>query len=510
MSQTPSPAGQPQAAPPQPQAMPQSMMMPPPTPMHKPKGAIFSVGRVFVGFMEIIRKMLEPIFGRILPSTKNEEPDAMPGMRTFEEDADAAMSAKGTRRAQNIVRAAILILIGLVVWAHFAILDEVTKGQGTVVPSQQMQVIQSLDGGIVSQLLVREGQEVKPGQVLLRIDQTRAQSSAGESQAQQFALEARLARLRALANDVPFNPPVATNPGENRIVDDERRLYDSKRTELATLLSINTQQLAQRQQERAEAEARATAARATIDSTQRELAQTQPLVATGAVSQIDVLRLQRDIDRAKGDLGQAQAQMRRAEAAANEVNRKVNEINVNFKNEARRDIGDAMGRLAALREGAVALQDKVNQSVIKSPVLGRVQRLLINTIGGVVTPGKDIMEIVPLNDELVLETKVQPRDIAFITADQTAKIKFTAYDFSIYGGVEGKVIDISPDASKDEKGNTFYIVRVKTSLTPEQHKQFKIIPGMTAEVDILTGKKSVWTYLMKPILRAHSYALRER
>jgi len=169
-----------------------------------------------------------------------------------------------------------------------------------------------------------------------------------------------------------------------------------------------------------------------------------------------------------------------------------------------------LGKLNALNEGAVALADKVDKSQVKSPVRGRVQRLLANTVGGVVTPGKDIVEIVPLDDALVLEAKVQPRDIAFIHPGQAATVKFTAYDFGIYGGLDAVVENISPDTVTDERGqNTFYVVRVRTKQANFSEK-LPIMPGMTAEVDVLTGKKTVMAYLLKPVLKAHSHALRER
>jgi adhesin transport system membrane fusion protein len=222
-----------------------------------------------------------------------------------------------------------------------------------------------------------------------------------------------------------------------------------------------------------------------------------------------VLRLERDISRFRGDAEQAAAQIGRAQAAIGEAQRKARETELTFRNEARRELSEVLGKLNALNQGAVALADKVDKAQVKSPVRGRVQRLLANTIGGVVQPGKDIVEIVPLDDALVLEAKVLPKDIAFITPNQPATVKFTAYDFSIYGGLDAKVENISPDTQVDEKGNAFYVVRVRTG-QPSFGDDKPIIPGMTAEVDILTGKKTVLSYLLKPVLKAKAYALRER
>jgi adhesin transport system membrane fusion protein len=437
------------------------------------------------------------------------DPHVMPGMSDFERAAEGVMSRQATRRAQHIVRITLGVVVILLVWAAFARVDEVTRGEGRVVPSRQLQVLQSLDGGVVAEILVREGQEVEAGQLLLRIDETRATSGVRESAAQGFALRARVARLRALGEGSAFKPPEPADDEERRILDEERRLYESKLSELNTLISISRQQLLQREQELQEAQAKRSAALRGLELAQQELNQTRPLLATGAVSQVEILRLERDVTRNKGESEQAQAQIARVRAAIGEASRKIQETELSFRNDARKDLAEAMGKLNVLSEGSVALADKVDKAQVKSPVRGRVQRLLANTVGGVVQPGKDIVEIVPLDDALVLEARVLPKDIAFIHPGQTAMVKFTAYDFSIFGGLEAKVENISPDTVIDEKGNAFYVVRVRT-VRPNFDDKLPIIPGMTAEVDVLTGQKTVLSYLLKPVLKAKAYALRER
>ena len=434
---------------------------------------------------------------------------AMPGMRDFEQAADSVMSRQAAQRAQQIVRITLAVVAVLLIWAAFAKVDEVTRGEGRVVPSRQLQVLQSLDGGVVAEILVREGQVVEAGQMLLRIDGTRATSGVRESAAQGFALEARQARLRALAEGAAFKPPRPEGDDERRILEEERRLYETKLSELNTLVSISRQQLMQRQQELAEAQAKRSAAIRGLELAQQELTQTRPLLATGAVSQVEVLRLERDVTRNKGDAEQTLAQIARVHAAIGEASRKIQETELSFRNDARKDMAEVMGKLNALNEGSVALADKVDKAQVKSPVRGRVQRLLANTVGGVVQPGKDIVEVVPLDDALVLEARVLPKDIAFIHPGQDAMVKFTAYDFSIFGGLEAKVENISPDTVIDEKGNAFYIVRVRTN-QPNFDERLPVIPGMTAEVDVLTGQKTVLSYLLKPVLKAKAYALRER
>ena len=459
--------------------------------------------------LERIRLALEPLTRRWLGSPLDDAQAAEAGMRPFELEADALISRQRTHRAQTIVRAALIVVAALLVWAALAHVDEVTRGDARVIPSRQLQVVQSLDGGIVSEILVREGQVVESGQLLLRVEETRATAGVRESAATGITLRARAARLRALAEGKPFEPPKTQDDDERRVIEEERRVYAARVNGLEAQLAVVRQQMAQRQQQQSEAQARRTAAQRGLELAQQELAQTKPLLASGAVSQVDILRLERDISKFRGEVGQAEAQIAQAQAAMGESQRKVQEAELNFRNEARVELAETTGKLNALTENAVGLADKVAKSQIKSPVRGRVQRLLANTVGGVVQPGKDIVEIVPLDDTLVLEARVQPRDIAFIRPEQKATVKFSAYDFSIYGGLDAKVENISPDTVVDEKGNAFYLVRVRTTKVGFNDK-LPIIPGMTAEVDVLTGNKSVLSYLLKPVLKVRDGALRER
>jgi adhesin transport system membrane fusion protein len=477
----------------------------------RPLGVLMKIGSALLWLLEGVRRALRPLTDRLLGPALADAQAREAGLHSFELEAEAVMSRQRTQRAQAIVRTGVVVVALLLVWAALAQVDEVTRGDARVIPSRQLQIVQSLDGGVVSEILVQEGQVVEAGQLLLKIDETRATSGVRESAAQSYALRARQARLQALASGSPFRLP-ATSRGdaeEQRIIDEERRLYESRLAQLGTQLSINQQQLVQRQQELSEMRARKSAAERTLEINQQELARTKPLLASGAVSEVEVLRLEREVTRARGDSEQAGAQIARVQAAIGEAQRKIVDTEQGFRNEARKELSEVLGRLSALGEGAVALADKVDKAQVKSPVRGRVQRLLANTVGGVVQPGKDIVEIVPLDDALVLEARVQPRDIAFITPSQKATVKFTAYDFSIYGGLEAKVENISPDTVTDERGNAYYIVRVRTEQA-NFNENLPIIPGMTAEVDILTGRKSVLSYLLKPVLKAQAYALRER
>jgi adhesin transport system membrane fusion protein len=449
------------------------------------------------------KKYVEMLLGR-MPGA--DEKDAV----DFATDADLAILRQEPLRARVLLRAGILVAVLFIVWAAIAQLDEVTRGDGKVIPSRQIQVLQSIDGGLVSEILVREGEIVQVNQLLVKIDETRFVSSVKENRVQYLGLVAKAARLKATSDGKPFIPPLDVVRDEPELAEQERQLYEAKRSEMEAAISIARQQLIQRQQELGEAQARRAQAGQGYDLTSKELAVTKPLINSGAVSEVELLRLERDVSRYRGERDMASSQINRIQAAINEAQRKIEEVSLTFRNDAGRELSETVSKLNGLAEGSVALSDRVKQSSIRSPVKGTVKRLLVNTVGGVVQPGKDMIEIVPLEDALLLEAKVMPRDIAFLRPGQQAVVKFTAYDFSIYGGLEGTLEHIGADTVMDDKGNAFYIVRVRTNKAGFGDANLPIIPGMVAEVDILTGKKSVLSYLMKPVLRAKSVALSER
>jgi adhesin transport system membrane fusion protein len=446
--------------------------------------------------------LIDSILGHIAPIGKESD-------QGFAADTDFAFIQQEPLRARLVLFMVALVIAVAVTWAAYSEIDEVTRGEGKVIPSRQLQVLQSLDGGVVSEILVHEGDIVEEEQILLRIDQTRFVSSVRESRAQALSLQAKAARLRALTDDLPLVMPPEVIEEDPKTANEERRLYESRRSELETTLSIARQQLSQRQQELAEARARHGQASRAYELSSQELTVTKPLIASGAVSEVELLRLERDASRFRGERDMAAAQISRIQSAISEANHKIEEVSLAFRNEAGKELAETMTRLNSLSEGSVGLADKVERAVLHSPVKGTVKRLLVNTVGGVVQPGKDIVEIVPLEDTLLLEARVQPRDIAFLRPGQKAMVKFTSYDFAIYGGLEGTLEHIGADTVVDEKGNAFYTVRVRTS-RPEFGSDLPIIPGMVAEVDIITGEKSILTYLLKPVLRAKARAFTER
>ena len=465
--------------------------------------------KAFDGTGELIKRAAKasdrtfgPLVKRLTPTEDQENLD-------WAGDADWARLQQEPLRARSLLRLAAGALVLLVIWAAFAKIDEVTRGEARVVPTSQVQIIQSVDGGVVEALLVKEGQVVEAGQLLLRVDSTRFVSTMMESQVSLAALQAKALRLEALTRGTPFIPSKELLRDAPDVVEQERRLYESRRAEISAQTAIYQSQLVQRQQELNEVRARRDQAERSIALMTQEINATRPMVATGAVSEVEMMRLDQQMARLRGDREQATAQIARVQSAIQEANSKINEVQLTSRNQMGSELSDTMSKIASLSQGGVALQDKVKQADIKSPVRGTVKRLLVNTIGAVVQPGKEVVEVVPLDDTLILEVQITPKDIGFLRPGQPAMVKFSAYDFSIYGGLEAEVFLIGADSVLDEKGNAFYHVRVRT-LKSSLGPNLPIIPGMVAQVDIMTGKKTVLSYLLKPVLRAKSNAMTER
>lgn len=425
-------------------------------------------------------------------------------------DAQWAAGQQRARGSRLLMWFSLLAVLALLVWASIGRIDEVVRGQGKVVPSRQVQVVQSLDGGIVDEILVRPGERVEVGQVMLRIDPTRYSASLGENKAELLSLKAKAARLEALATGDIFQVPSDVMAAAPQLVEMERRLWEARTQELDTTLNIARDQLRQRQQELRETQANRDQATSSCNLTSEELAVTRPLLKSGAVSEVDLLRLQRDVARYCGEAKAAGAQMGRIQSAIQEAQRKIQESEMNTRNLARVELSETRAKLATLEQGQLALADRVKLAEVRSPVRGTINTLMANTVGGVVQPGKDILDIVPSDDSLLLEVQISPRDIGFLHPEQKAEVKFTAYDFAIYGGLQGRVEQIGANTIADEKGNSFYIVKVRTDRANVGHDSRPIIPGMQAEVHILTGQRTLMQYLLKPISRARSNALTER
>lgn len=423
--------------------------------------------------------------------------------------AEQALIEQEPLRAKRLLYGIAGAVLLLVFWAAIAEIDTVTRGQGKVIPSRQLQVIGSQDGGVITEILVREGDSVQKGQLLLKLDQTRSLATLGESRAELAGSTVRAARLRAVVDDTAFQPTTKMLADAPDIVSQEMHLYRSTLDELGVQQDIASQQLTQRREELSELVARESQLDTELELASRELFTTRPMIASGAVSEVEVLRLEREVNKADGELKQTRAQLERVKASIAEAQGKLRGVKLEFVNEAREQLADTVNRINALTEATQGLSDRVRQTNLTSPVNGTIKQLFYNTEGGVVLPGRDIIELVPADDTLLVEVRVRPQDIAFLAPGQVANVKVTAYDFVVYGGLKGKVEQIGADTVVDEEGNAFYEVRVRTE-NAEFGVDKPIIPGMTVEVDILTGKRTILAYLMKPILRAHQRALSER
>ncbi|WP_372773969.1 HlyD family type I secretion periplasmic adaptor subunit [Pantoea sp. WEP] len=363
-----------------------------------------------------------------------------------------------------------LIMVALV-WAWFGMLDEVSTGTGKVIPSSREQVLQSLEGGILTELYVHEGDRVQAGQIVAKLDATRSQSSVGESAARYRAALAAASRLRAEVNDDPLTFP-AELKGYPDLIAAETRLYNTKRAQLNDATRQFKESLA---------------------LANRELAITQRLAKTGAASSVEVLRLQRD----KSDL-----------------ELKLTDMRSQYYVQAREELAKASAEADSLAQVIKGREDTVTRLTIRAPMRGIVKNIKVSTVGGVIPPNGELMNIVPMNDRLLIEARLSPRDIAFIHPGQRAVVKISAYDYAIYGGLNGVVESISPDTIQDEVKPEIYYYRVfiRTDNDYVQNKagrRFAISPGMVSTVDIKTGEKSIMDYLVKPFNKAKE-AMRER
>lgn len=421
---------------------------------------------------------------------------------------------RGPRIAALLLLVTLVALIGGgLVWAHQAELDEVTTGMGQVIPSSQLQVVQNLEGGIVSQIMVRVGDKVDSGQVLMRIDDTSAAAGFKELQEAYFGLLASVARLTAEVDGTDLQFPEQVTEKRPDLVASEQQLFLSRQSELSSAVNVLEQQKAQRTGELEELRSQLSGLRRSYALVNEEYELTAPLADKGMVSRVDVIRLERERSDLSSQIRQVEISVPRLKNSIEEAEQRIQERRNAAKSQALADLNDRKVRLASLIEQMRAREDRVTRTEVRSPVRGIVKAVNLTTVGGVVQPGQDLVEIVPIEDNLLVEARIKPSDVAFLHPGQGATVKLTAYDFSIYGSLKGELVQISADTIEDERGEHFYHVQVRTpetSLEGKDGEPLPIIPGMIAEVDILTGKKTVLQYLMKPFIKARHKAFRER
>lgn len=432
-----------------------------------------------------------------------------PAQKDWVVDAEWARIQQHPVRAKRLLYVVGLTMIALIIWSAFAPLDEITRGSGKVIPSQKLQTVQSLDGGIIQEILVTEGQQVLKDDLLVRIDATRSQSSFQENSTQMQSLNAEVIRLKALINDTEPSFPETLTEAAPEVVERQKQLYITNIRQRDEELNILKSQMYQREQALLEGMAARNQHQKSISLLKQELNAVRPLLKSGAVSQVEIFRLERELNALEGELDQTNALIKRSRGAISEAQNKIDELEASTLTRWQEQLSESSTKLSTLQKASKGLQDRVKQTNIRSPANGTVQRLLTNTVGGVLSPGQAILEIIPTDDVLIVEAKVVPKDIAFIRIGQPAMIKFSAYDFSIYGGAQASVINISADSITDENNDTYYLVKLKTD-AKKLNPLIKVIPGMTAQADIITGKKTVLEYLLKPLLRASSQAMTER
>jgi adhesin transport system membrane fusion protein len=388
-------------------------------------------------------------------------------------------------------------------------------GEGKVIPSSQVQVIQNMEGGIISSIPVKVGDMVRKGDIIVRLDETRFSSSLGESKAKRDALLAKVARLNAEASGRALQLPAELIKSNPQVAEDERQLFLSRQREVETSTSVLKQQASQRRQELQETQAKLKQLDQSYSLIDKELKISRPLAQQGVMSEVEILRLERQLSDLKGDMDSTRLSIPRLEQAAVEASTKVDAAWAKFRSESASEASIASAELAGTSASNVAAEDRLARTSVRSPVTGIVKQIKVNTLGGVLQPGMEIMEVVPIEDTFLIETKVRPSDVGFIHPGQDAMVKLTAYDFSIYGGLEANVESISADTITEEKNGkseSYYLVQVRTTsgAFTGTHKKLPIIPGMVSTVHIKTGKKTVLQYLMKPVLKAKYDALRER
>ena len=417
------------------------------------------------------------------------------------------------------------IVVGIftifLIWATFAEIDELARGAGKVIPTDKVQTVQSLDGGIISEIFIKEGDIVKFDAPLMKIDTTRFQATLEESRQEYLSLLALKARLEKEAT-INIDEPLQELVFDEKILQDpsrydlnEKMLYENRYKELKSSISVLATQESQKIQELKEIESTIKKLKDNLGFIEEQKKTIKQLVERKIKSNIDLLDMEKEYNQTKGDLQTANLSITRSNFAIQEARNKIQERLNTFRSEASNELQKTVSQINRFEAKLVGDKDKVDKTTITSPVDGIVKQLNFNTIGGVVQSGVDLIEIVPLSDALVVEAKIDPKDIAFINPSQKAIIKITAYDFSIYGGLEGKIIEISADSIVDKEskeGKSYYRVLVKTdkNYLERKGKKLPIIPGMVATVDIVTGKKTIMDFILKPILKVKQDSLHER
>lgn len=430
----------------------------------------------------------------------------------FMNSLSAAILEQGPKKFRVFLWFWILTVIALISWAYFAEIDEIVRGEGTVVPRSENKMVQNLEGGIVEKLLVKEGDIVKKGQILLKIDNGKSKSDYEATSLKSLELTAKIVRLEAEVNGKKFDANEFSSNEISQYILNERKLFEINKNNLESEILVLEEQLKQKRNDLSSARSSIGFLRNEYNLISEEVRIAKPLVARKIRSKVDFLKLKREANNIRKELANVRISIPKTESIINEVKTKIIEIKDKFRKTSQEELNKTVAELERVNANINNLKDKVVRTNVYSPTNGIVQQIFFNTIGGVIKPGENLVEIVPTGETLLIETKIKPADIAFIYYKQEAKVKFTAYDYSIYGGLDGSVIKISADTEIDEDKESFYTVHIQTNenhLTKDD-RELSIIPGMVVNVDILTGKKTILDYILKPILKAKQYTFTER
>lgn len=424
----------------------------------------------------------------------------------------AAEQRRESQIAPLLLISIVVTILILFFWASWAKIDEITRGEGRVIPSSKLQVVNHLEGGIIQDIYVNEGDIVERGQMLIRIDNTIAQARFSEGQTLYYRFLVNDARLRAQISGQEFVIPQDVLKNAPAEAEDAMRIYIARIEDLNNEQMIADQDTEQKLQELNELESRISEINTQLGLISEKIEITEPLVQQKLEPEVALTDLLIRQSELRSEVASLKSNIARAQAALLQAEQRARQVSIKFKAEDWNELKDVNNKLASAKGSFTSEGDRFSRTEVRSPVRGIIKQLLVSTVGGVVQPGEDLVEIVPLEDKLLIEAKINPKDIAFLRPGLEASVKITAYDYSVYGDLKGELLRVSADSITDEEGNVFYKAFLKTdsNMLSKTKKELPIMPGMVASVDILTGKKSVLDYLLKPILKAKERALTER
>ena len=405
----------------------------------------------------------------------------------------------------------LFVIAAFLIWANLAPIDELVRGNGEIVPSGENQLVQNLEGGIIEEISVHEAQKVTKGQVLVKIDNRKSSASYESSLLKSQELQAQIFRLKAQATGSNFEIDKNFIKEYPKLYDREKKLFLINNSYIESQISILNEQEYQAKSELRESITRVGDLQRSLNLIQEEIKINRPMVAKGIKSKIDFLKLQREENDIRERYHSAKEAVPRLQSSLQEIKVKKSEITKHAMSDAQEELNKLTSELLRTDATAGALRDQVTRTLVLSPVNGLIQKLFVHTVGGVIKPGENIVEIVPSDATLWVEVNVKPSDIAFIFPSQKAMVKITAYDFAIFGALKGEVVSVSADTIKDSKDNKFYKVKIKTQMSQaSENRKIILMPGMTVNADIITGKKTVMDYILKPILKTKQYMFSER